>query len=357
MKVLIAGAGPTGLSAGVELARRGVTVEIFERRTNASTLSRAIGISPSSLELLTASGVTDRLLEEGVKYRTMRFFHGVRPWAEVAMSSAKPVQYGHNYMLGLPQDDTERILRDVFVGLGGTIHIGCEVTGVAQSHKSVQLTLSDGDTFEGDYLIGADGVKSTVRGAVGIDYPGHALPDVWSIADVEADAWPHRDSVSMFMLPNGRMAAVLPLGGRRVRLISNSESALRAMPIDVQVSKIHREGQFRVSLCQVDDYSKDRVFLAGDAAHSQSPAGGRGMNLGISDACDLAARLAGDGDLAAFSAVRHAEGKRVMAGAERMRQIVTSRSKLRRFAALSMLKTATKIPTLQRLIANMVLYG
>jgi len=204
-------------------------------------------------------------------------------------------------------------------------------------------------------LIGADGTRSTTRDAVSVEYNGHELPDIWSIADVDTDNWTHVDSATLCLMRNGKMAAILPLGEKRLRLISNTESALTAQPLDINVTNVRREGQFKIILYQVNDYSKGRVFLAGDSAHSQSPAGGRGMNLGIADAADLASRFAG-GDLSGYSSYRYEEGKRVMAGAEQMRKIVTSESPLVRVLTLAGLKTISYFPILQRKFASNFLY-
>ncbi len=125
-KVLIVGAGPTGLTAGVELARQGVPVEIIDRREGGSTLSRAVGINPRSLEILGPSGVSTRLLDEGVRIRSVQFYREDVAWACVPLTAAR-VRFGRNEILGLPQDQTEVILRDAFVAAGGCLRYGVEL--------------------------------------------------------------------------------------------------------------------------------------------------------------------------------------------------------------------------------------
>ena len=112
IKVIIIGAGPAGLTAGIELARRGVGVDIFDKRDAASTLSRAVGIEPHSLKILEVSGVTKKLLARGIRYDTAHFHPGSKPWVNINFKKAKPVKYGYSYMLGLPQDETETILAE-----------------------------------------------------------------------------------------------------------------------------------------------------------------------------------------------------------------------------------------------------
>lgn len=355
MKILIAGAGPTGLTTGVELVRRGIQVEIIDKRDGGSTLSRAVGINPQSLEILKRSGVTDKLLAQGVRFNSIRIFRDNRPWVTLPLTAA-PIRHGFNFMLGLPQDKTEAILRETFLAGGGTLTYGKELVGVRNEANEVVVETAEGDELSCDYLVGADGVRSATREAVGIQSIGHALPGVWSIADVDIEGWEICDAAAFSLMSHGRMAGIVPLGGNRFRLVSNTENVLSVLPFDVNVTLVRREAKFNIRLSQVKEYSKGRVYLAGDAAHSQSPAGGRGMNLGIVDGADLASRLAG-GDLSDYSRVRFEEGKRLIAGAERMRLVMTSRNPILRGLVLAGMKAVAMVPLLQRRVASTFLYG
>ncbi len=354
MKVLIAGAGPTGLTTGIELARRGIQAEVVERRDEVSTESRAIGINPRSLEILTPSGVTKRLLAEGVKFKRVHFYRGSEPWATIPLTAA-PMRYGHNYMLGLPQDRTEAILRDVFVGLGGVISYGRELTGVRQDSKQVIAETADGVDISCDYLVGADGTRSTVREAVGIECDQRELPGDWSTADVESEGWRHPEAATLCLLPGGGTVVVIPLGGDRLRVLSNRPDALAALPLELEISSVRREGLFRILIFQVEEYSRGRVFLAGDSAHSHSPTGGRGMNLGIADAADLAARFA-EGGLDGYTQARLAGSRRIIAGAEQMRRLLSAPGLVQRSFVLCGIKTVAALPALERAFATRFLY-
>lgn len=304
MKVLIVGAGPTGLTAAVELARRGIAAEVIDRRDAASTWSRAVGITPPSLELLEASGVTGRLMEDGIRVREAVFFRGPRRVLTLDLSLAR---HRFDLILALPQDRTEAALRDAFEAAGGSVEYGTELAGLEQDETGVTARLADGSERRCDHLIGADGVRSTVRQALGLGYEGHDLPGEWSIADVEAPGWPHSRRFAGFILPEGAMAVVVPIGEGRFRVVANRPEALATLPVEMPVERLRRAGSFTISVRQVPRYSEGRVHLAGDAAHCHSPVGGRGMNLGIADACDLARRLAA-GDLEGYTEARHAVG-------------------------------------------------
>ncbi|MDF1646185.1 MAG: NAD(P)/FAD-dependent oxidoreductase [Legionellaceae bacterium] len=357
MHVIIVGAGPTGLTAGVELARRGVSVEIIDKKKQGSTLSRAVGINPHSLKILEISGVTNKLLAEGIQYHTARFYHGAKHWVTLKLTAANPVQYGYNFMLGLPQDKTETILRDTFLSLGGAIHYDTELESITPQNKQVLVGTTQGKIFKGDYIIGADGAHSLTRELVGIKSKGIELPDVWSIADVEA-YYPEdmMSSVALYTVGHGHIVFVAPIGKNRFRFVSNTKRVLDDVPFELDIIKIHREGEFKIKVAQVEIYRKGRVFLAGDAAHSHSPAGGRGMNLGIADAADLAEKLV-QNKANEYTQSRYQEGKSIIAGSEVLRKILTASNPLKHFLVLFMLKIMTRIPLLQKKIASKFLYG
>ncbi|MFT5507148.1 MAG: 2-polyprenyl-6-methoxyphenol hydroxylase-like FAD-dependent oxidoreductase [Hyphomicrobiaceae bacterium] len=355
LRILIVGAGPTGLTAGVELARRNIHAEVIDRRDEASPFSRAVGILPRSLKTLEASGVTPKLLKQGQKFRMARFYRGDRLILSLPLTVRQPL-HGYDFILGLAQDRTEAALRDAFVGFGGAVSYGTELMALRQERDGVIAETSEGKELAFDYVIGADGVRSKAREELGIAFDGIDLPETWSIADVDAEDWPNANAFTVCQLPGGEVAVVAPLDVNRYRVISNTEDALAALPLPMNVTHVRREGQFKISVRQVSQYSKDRVFLAGDAAHCHSPVGGRGMNLGIADAADLAARFA-EGAIGGYSAARHAGGARVIAQSEQARKVLTSANPIARGLVLLGLRLASVVPPMQRAMSHQVLYG
>ncbi len=355
MNILIVGAGPAGLTAGLELARRGVKATVIDKRAGGSTLSRAVGIVPMSLMLLEPSGVTPRLLDEGIQMQAVKFYLGERPLATIPLGVPNP-RYGYGHILMLPQDQTEAALSDAFTGLGGTIRYDTEFKSLAQDSEAVAVTLSDGNTETYDYVIGADGIQSSVRAALDLDYPGHDLGETWSIADVNCNGWANPEDFTLCNLPAGGIAVVAPIGVNRCRVISNTPDALKSLAVPMDVSHVNREGQFTISVRQVADYRTGRVFLAGDAAHCHSPVGGRGMNLGIADACELAACLE-SGDLDRYARVRHAAGAATINNSERVRKMATATNPVRRMMFRTVLKTVGKSRFMRDKMAEGFLYG
>lgn len=355
MHILIVGAGPAGLTAGVELMRRGMQATIIDKRSGGSTLSRAVGIVPLSLKLLEPSGVTARLLAEGIQMQAVKFYLGTEPLASVPLDPENP-QYGYGHILMLPQDQTEAALRDAFMGFGGSIRYSTEFSGLRQDDDGVNVTLADGSSETYDYVVGADGIKSSVREAVGLSFPGHDLGETWSIADVNSKGWENPQDFTLNILPAGGIAVVAPIGVDRCRVISNTPDALKSLALPMEVTDVNREGTFTISVRQVGEYRKGRVFLAGDAAHCHSPVGGRGMNLGIADACELAACLE-SGDLDRYSPVRHAAGAATIAGSERVRKMATATNPVRRAVFRNALRLVGSSGFLQRKLAEGFLYG
>ena len=352
-KILIAGAGPTGLTAAVELSRQGIIPRIIDRKKEPSVLSRAVGVMPASLNILKSSGVTDRLVKEGIKMKFNQIFKGDRLLVKI------PLEGGHpdwDFAIALPQDRTEHELIDALKKYGGSVEFGHELTGIRQNSEKVFVNINNGPDEEYDYVLGADGIHSAVRTQLGIDYPGYDLPETWSIADVDAVNWPYNDAGTICILPNGNMAFIVALEKNRYRIISNTEDALAALPLKLEVTNKHREGQFTISIRQVKEYRIGRICLAGDAAHCHSPAGGRGMNLGIADAAEWAKRIV-ENDLEGYSRSRHETGAATIALSERLRKTMSSKSPVTK-TILSVFAAAVNIfPPLQRRIAKTFLDG
>lgn len=354
MKILIVGAGPTGLTTAVELARQGVIADVIDKRGAASGFSRAVGILPKSLQLLEASGVTDKLYAEGMKIRVARIFNSSGKVTDFNIRP-KQVKFGHDYVVGLAQDRTEVLLRETFESLGGSVQYSCAFDSYELIGEKICVQLSDGQR-EYDNVVGTDGIRSQVRSQMDVEYVGYDLPDVWSIADIDSPSWPHGDSFCINLLPKGDVVIVVPIEKQRFRVISNTPDALETLREPIEVAKTHRQGQFWISIRQAETYQKGNVFLAGDAAHCHSPVGGRGMNAGIADACDLAHRLV-QGGLEDYTKVRHQNGQAIVKQTERARKIVTTKNPLLRTVLTRILPHLLKLPFIKARISNVLLYG
>jgi 2-polyprenyl-6-methoxyphenol hydroxylase-like FAD-dependent oxidoreductase len=184
--VVIVGAGPTGLLLAGDLAAAGVACTVLERRADESNLTRAFAVHARTLELLDARGVADDLVATGARVGTVRLFGK----AEVDLSR---LQSRFPFLLVTPQYHTERLLGERAAALGVEIVHGAEVVGLIQDAGGVDLQVRSGGrvrTRRAGWVVGADGVDSTVRQALDLPFPGHAAIGSVMLADVRLDDAP-----------------------------------------------------------------------------------------------------------------------------------------------------------------------
>lgn len=349
-QILIIGAGPSGLSLALELARQGIKADIIDKKAEPSTLSRAVGILPITMKLLEPSGAAVLIAKEAVTVENAVFYKNTRKIMRLAIDQIKDPK---QRLFSLPQDRTETILREQLAKHDVHITYNAELTALEQSADQVEVSIND-ELRSYDYVVGADGVKSTTRELTGISYPGYELKEDWSIADVYTENARYSRDFNIHFNNHGQIVLVIPLELNRVRIISNTDDALHNLPASLKVREVKRSGKFKIGIRQATEYQRGKVFLVGDAAHCHSPVGGRGMNLGIADAVDLASRFA-NGGLEHYHQHRHAIGARVIATTERARKTMLSSNWLTRNLALLTLNLISRIPFLDRLFLERVL--
>ncbi len=300
------GAGPVGLAAALELARLRVPVRIIDSRLDPSTRSKAIGVNVRTLELMEDSGVTQRLLERGRKIRQAQLRNEQRLMARIEFSR---IDHRYNFMLALPQSKTAAIIEARLNEYGVQVDRGVRFESIEHHGQSVVCRLlgeKGAEEEESAYVLGADGAYSSIRRALGIEFPGSDMPRDWSLADVRMGCpWDH-DTVNL-QFRRGGLLFVLGFQDGLFRIASNRPGVLRRLPAEFQVHDVVWQSQFSVSHRQAMTYNIGRIFLAGDAAHVHSPLGARGMNLGIEDAVAFAQRIA-HGLIYQYSSERHRAG-------------------------------------------------
>ncbi len=354
-RVLIIGAGPTGLTAALELARQGLQPDIVDKKPAPSSLSRAVGIMPASIQALAASGVGQAVLGEALPLQRVRFHRGSRCLANLDFSDiTEPAER----IRALPQDRTEQLMSDALQRMGVQVKYNSRVEGLKTDGHQATVTIADETQQNYDWVIAADGVKSVVRQQLNIPYVGYDLPEKWSIADVDYTGDYDADLFSIHLQNNGRPTIIVPIGVKRLRIVSATPDAIESLPATtrerIDISKVRRAGSFVISVRQADSYHVGRVLLAGDAAHCHSPVGGRGMNLGIADAVAAAHAVLND-EPALYSHQRHEHGKRVMRETERARKVLTSANPVVQSTLNVALMALGKLPFLKsRMLRQMI---
>ena len=307
--VLVVGAGPTGLTAALELSRLGVEVRIVDKATAPSTTSRALGVQARTIELLRPRGVADEMLRVGNRVSATTLYAGGRRLAGIELHRM-PSEF--NFILMLAQFETERLLTERLARHGVAVERGVEFVSLAQDTAAAHVVLrhSDGrlEHVTASYVIAADGSHSPVRKALRLGYEGRSLAQSYVLGDVHLAGAVPQDQLSIFLAPNGFLA-VFPMGDGRFRFMATDPDGVtgdadeptlediqrlydRAVHVAAQLYHLNWSSRFRINSRQMGTLRSGRVFFGGDAAHVHSPAGGQGMNAGIQDMINLGWKLA-----------------------------------------------------------------
>ena len=338
-EVLVVGAGPVGLMATAELARRGVGVRVIEKATERSPLSKALVVQPRTLETMDLIGLAEEFVRRG--YPAPGLNVGLGSGKKPVSVEMRGLDTRFPYLLVLPQAETEEILEARLGEHGVAIERGVEFVGIEQSDDDYvvsRVRLSDGseERVRSRYLIGCDGAHSAVRHAVGLPFEGTNHDSVVFLADVKIDGEEFvKSRITNFTSRRG-FVSVLPFLGEYSRIFAvdfakqhraqDEELTLpdlqdtvdAIVPMKLTIRKPRWLTRFYAPSRQVPTNRVGRVFLAGDAAHAHSPAGGQGMNTGLQDAFNLTWKLAmvvrGDASkelLASYDAERHPVDARI----------------------------------------------
>ncbi|MET9438602.1 FAD-dependent monooxygenase [Streptomyces sp. NPDC006551] len=352
--VLVVGAGPTGMLLAGDLAAAGLRVTLIERRPHGiSNITRAFAVHARTLEQFDARGLADDLIATGSPITGLRLFRRLS-----LDLSRLPSRFP--YLLITPQYEVEKLLEHRAMSTGVEFRYGTELRTLSQDTDDVtaRLTGPDGTpvTLRARYLVGADGVRSAVRTALGLPFPGISVIRSIVLADVRLANEPEE-----LLTVNGTgdaFAFIAPfgdgwyrvMGWDRTRQVPDSEPvdldeirdiARRALGSDYGMHDARWISRFHSDERQAPAYRSGRVFLAGDAAHVHSPAGGQGMNTGLQDAANLSWKLAavlrGDAPdpetlLDSYHAERHPVGAAVLRSSGAIIRLAMARGPLTRAA-------------------------
>ena len=355
--ILIVGAGPTGLNLALRLARRGVAFEIIDRNSGPGQQSRAMAVHARTLELYRQIGLADEIVSRGIKIEAMHVREG---GSDIGRLDFKDIGQGlspYPFVLSFPQDEHEGLLVETLRERGVEIGWNISLTGLSQDAEGVDATLDDGRgqrIIRVDYLCGCDGARSRTREALGLQFPGGTYAHRYFVADatlneaIPNEAMDHKAIVTDGTMSIGADSFVLRLPVRSsgmTRLIGQMPASADDKPtpgfedvrpvveplLGLSVREVNWFSTYRVHHRVTDHFRVGRCFLAGDAGHVHSPAGGQGMNTGIGDAVNLAWKLAdvvqgraAPAILATYESERIAFARSLVASTDRAFQSIVS---------------------------------
>ncbi|MCF2129292.1 rifampin monooxygenase [Strepomyces sp. STD 3.1] len=322
--VLVVGAGPTGTMLAGELRLHGVQVRVLERDTEPTQVVRSLGLHVRSIEVMDQRGLLERFLEHGKRYPAGGFFAGIGTSAPVELDTTHP------YVLGIPQPVTDRLLTERAVELGADVERGRELAGLSQDDQGVTAELADGTRLRARYLVGCDGGRSTVRGLLGVGFPGEPSRTETLIGEMRVGADPEEvAAVVAEVRQTQKRFGAGPLGDGFHRVVVPAAGVAEDRSVPPTLDEFRRQltacadtdfgvhsprwlSRFGDATRLAERYRTGRVLLAGDAAHIHPPVGGQGLNLGIQDAFNLGWKLAAevngrapDGLLDSYHTERH----------------------------------------------------
>ena len=354
-RILIVGAGPTGMIMAGQLARLDVPVRLIDRLDDPVTTSRAFTIHARTLELLGTMGLAETFLSKSLKTLSMDYHFPQKAADDVPKLDFSELDSTFPFCLTIDQADTEAILREHIQGLGVEVEWGTRLTDFAETPSGVEVTLEAGgrsETAEVDWLVGCDGFYSTVRKQLELPFDGSDYEGTMRMMDVPVEGLDVAEDAIHYYIAKDHMLLVNKLPGENFRVLISDKNDV-AEQVSADAARAEMQGvvnkhfgdkvtlgqpvwntAFRLARRQVNSYRRGRVFLAGDAAHVNSPAGGQGMNVAMQDAFNLGWKLGmvvrGEGKetlLESYEAERAPVAQQMLEGTNYIHSIIMAHGK------------------------------
>ncbi len=308
--VIIIGAGPTGLMAANQLLRFGIDFIILDTKTGPTLQSRAIAVTARSLEIYQQMGLAQKVVDEGAKINSFNIYSDGKKKAEVKIGEIGKGLTDFHYLLGFEQSKNEEMLYENLVKNNKNVLWNTEFIRLKQELNNVKATVKSNDKefeIEGKYLIACDGARSPVRHQLHFKFDGGTYENKFFVADVVMN-WdleydklvvaPGDHSFCGFFPLKGdryyRVLGTLPkeyFGKEDIVFEDLEKVIIQTWGMKMTFEKVNWFSVYKLHHRCVDRFQSGNVFLAGDAAHIHSPAGGQGMNTGLQDAYNLAWKL------------------------------------------------------------------
>jgi 2-polyprenyl-6-methoxyphenol hydroxylase-like FAD-dependent oxidoreductase len=368
--VAIIGAGPTGLSLACQFVRYGVDFVVIERNEGVTPYSKAIGVHARTLEIYEQIGLAQKAIEEGAIAGKVRLLAGGEVRGEFDLSNIGERLSPYPFVLMLEQSKNERLLYEYLQSHRKGVLWNTEFEDLSQTEAGVRVQIKTADgtyqTIEAKYLVGCDGAKSPVRGALGLDFEGSTFERTFYVADARVD-WSFSHDALHVCLSKDSFVIFFPLKGQeRYRIVGvfpeefakdegdvlyeEIEARIKEeAKLELDIHDVEWFSTYKVHTRHVSRFSKERCFLAGDSAHIHSPAGAQGMNTGIQDGYNLAWKLAlvikGEGDknlLETYNQERLENAKNLLRTTDRLFQFAAGSEWFLEFLRTNILPSVAK---------------
>ncbi len=343
--ILIAGAGPTGLSLACQLVRYGIGFIIVDKKEGITPYSKAIGVQARTLEIFDQMGLASKAVKKGSIAEKVRLIAAGKVRGGFDFSNAGEGLSSFPFVLILEQSKTEQLLYNYLRKHQKNANWKTQLTGFSQTKTgiSAQVKTANGiQVIEAKYLVGCDGPKSMVRHKLGLSFEGSTFERIFYVADTQVD-WNFSHRALHVCFSKNSFVVFFPLKGEeRYRIVgvfpeefNRDEGEILYEEIEARIkdeSKLELDiynvnwfSTYKVHTRHVNNFSKGRCFLAGDSAHIHSPAGAQGMNTGIQDAYNLAWKIAmaargdaGDKLLSTYNTERLGNAKNLLKTTDRV---------------------------------------
>jgi 2-polyprenyl-6-methoxyphenol hydroxylase-like FAD-dependent oxidoreductase len=360
-KVLIAGAGPTGLMMACQLARFGIDFIIIDKNPGPSEKSKALAVQARSLEIYEQMGIAGKAIEQGHKSKGANLVVKGKKIQRIPFGDIGKQFSAYPFLHILEQNKNESLLIEYLGQKNISVKWNTELVNFSQSEKEVKVMVkikNEQQEIIADWLIGADGGKSPVRHLLNLKFEGDTYENIFYVADTRVE-WDLGYNELLGYLSQKTLTAFFPMKGeKRFRLVgilpeqfqdeenvtfSDIESVIKnSIETKIDFSDTKWFSVYRLHHRCVSHFRGGRCFLAGDAAHIHSPAGGQGMNTGLQDTYNLAWKLAlvikkiaGENLLDSYNEERLPLAKRLVKTTDRVFAFGVSRNAFTRFVRLN----------------------
>lgn len=310
-RVLIVGAGPTGLMAANQLMRFGIDFIIVDTKEGPTKESRAIAVTARSLEIYQQMGLAQDAISNGKTMTSFNLYSQGKPRAQVKIGEIGKGLTEFSYMLAFEQSKNESLLCQNLTSNDRNIHWEHEFIELIDHDQKINALVKNNNkeiNIHAQYVIGCEGANSPIRRQLNFSFKGGTYEQKFFVADTVVN-WnlgydklivsPGDQNFCAFlpMTDEGsyRIIGTLPLAysdSEDITFRDIEDVIINTIGVELKFESVNWFSIYKLHHRSVDHFSEGRVFLAGDSAHIHSPAGGQGMNTGLQDAYNLCWKLA-----------------------------------------------------------------